>query len=99
LLAVGTNPRANSRRTKISTREPSRRSLRRGRIGTGELIAKLQLIEDLVDQAVEGLGSREGPSKTGGLLKGKRDRIKGSRDLKRKWAMRRGSRRNLHLSQ
>ena len=73
--------------------------MRRGRIETAGLIANHLLIEDQVDRAVEALGSREGLSKTGGLLKGKRDRIKGSRDLKSKWAMRRGSRRNLHLSQ
>jgi hypothetical protein len=96
---VGTNPRPNSRRTKISTREPSRRSLRRGRIGTVGLIANHLLIEDPVDRAVQALGSREGFSKTGDLGKGKRDRIKGSKDLKSKWVMRRGSRRNLLLNQ
>ena len=79
---MGSNPRPNSRRTKISTREPSRRSLRRGRIETVGLIANHLQIEDQVDRAVEALGSREGLSKTGGLGKGKRDRIKGSRDLK-----------------
>ena len=73
--------------------------MRRGRIGTVGVIANHLLIEDLVDQPEVASGSREGPSKTGGLVKGKRDRIKGSRDLKRKWAMRRGSRRNLHLNQ
>jgi hypothetical protein len=73
--------------------------LRRGRIVTGELIAKRQQIEDPADRAVEASGNREGPSKRGDLLKGKRDRIKGSRDLKSKRPMRRGSRRNLHLSQ
>jgi hypothetical protein len=81
---VGTNPRPNSRRTKISTREPSRRSLRRGRIGMGELIDNHLLIEDPADQAEEASGSREGPSKKEGLLKGKRDRINGSKGLKSK---------------
>jgi hypothetical protein len=65
-----TNPRPNSRRTKISTREPSRRSLRRGRIGTVGLIAQHLLIEDQADRVVEASGSREDPSKTGGQLKG-----------------------------
>ena len=72
--------------------------MRKERIGTGELTANHLLIVDPVDQAVEASGSREGPSKTGGLLKGKRDRIKGSKGLMSKWPMRRGSRRNLHLS-
>jgi hypothetical protein len=52
-----------------------------------------------VDRVVEASGSREDPSKTGGQLKGKTDRIKGSRDLKSKRAVRRYSRRNLHLNQ
>jgi len=73
--------------------------LRRERIGTVGLIASHLLIEDPVDRAEESLGSREGLSKTGGLGKGKRDRIKGSKDLKSKWQMRRGSRRNLRLNQ
>ena len=72
--------------------------MRRGRIGTEGLIAKHLIIEDQVDRVVEALGSREGLSNTGDLVKGKRDRIKASRDLKSKWAMRKGWRRNLHLS-
>ena len=63
-----TNPKLNSRRTKISTREPSRRSLKRG--GTGMVVqtASLSLIEDPVDRVVEDSGSKENPSKKGGQL-------------------------------
>jgi hypothetical protein len=48
---------------------------------------------------VEASGSREDPSKKGSQLKGKTDKIKGSKDLKGKRVVRRYSRRNLHLNQ